>query len=50
MFGSEGEGMRELTKKSCDILLRLPMRDGAESLNVANMASIVGWEWFGKNK
>ena len=48
VFGSEGEGMRELTKKSCDVLLRLPMRAGAESLNVANTASIVGWEWFGK--
>ena len=50
VFGSEGEGMRELTKKSCDVLLRLPMRAGAESLNVANTAAIVGWEWFGKNK
>ena len=48
VFGSEGEGMRELTKKSCDILLRLPMRAGAESLNVANTAAIAGWEWFGK--
>lgn len=48
VFGSEGEGMRELTKKSCDLLIRLPMRDGAESLNVANTAAIVGWEWFGK--
>lgn len=48
VFGSEGEGMRELTKKSCDLLLRLPMSAGAESLNVANTAAIVGWEWFGK--
>lgn len=49
VFGAEGDGMRDLTKKSCDVLIKLPMRQGAESLNVANTASIVGWEWFNKN-
>lgn len=44
IFGSEGKGMKDLTKKKCDILLRLPMSDGAESLNVANTTTIVGWE------
>ena len=49
VFGSEGEGMRDLTKKQCDILIRLPMAKGAESLNVANTSAIVGWEVM-KNK
>ena len=37
---------KELVKKNCDVLIKLPMRQGAESLNVANTASIVGWEWL----
>ena len=44
VFGAEGDGMRDLTKKQCDILIRLPMAKGAESLNVANTTAIVGWE------
>ena len=44
IFGSEGKGMKDLTKKKCDILLRLPMAYDAESLNVANTTAIVGWE------
>lgn len=44
VFGSEGQGMKELTKKTCDITIKLPMVRGAESLNVANTATIVGWE------
>ena len=46
VFGAEGDGIRELTKKNCDVLIKLPMKQGAESLNVANTASIVGWEWL----
>ena len=49
VFGSEGEGMRDLTKKQCDVLIKLPMAKGAESLNVANTSAIVGWEVM-KNK
>ena len=44
VFGSEGEGMKELTKKKCDLIIKLPMRAEAESLNVANTTAIVGWE------
>jgi 23S rRNA (guanosine2251-2'-O)-methyltransferase len=40
VVGSEGEGMRELTRKSCDILLRLPMVGKIESLNAAVAGSI----------
>ncbi len=40
VVGSEGQGMRDLVKKSCDILLRLPMRGKIESLNAAVAGSV----------
>jgi 23S rRNA (guanosine2251-2'-O)-methyltransferase len=40
VVGSEGEGLRELTRKKCDLLLRLPMRGRVESLNAAVAGSI----------
>jgi 23S rRNA (guanosine2251-2'-O)-methyltransferase len=40
VVGSEGEGLRELTRKKCDILLKLPMRGHVESLNAAVAGSI----------
>ncbi len=41
VVGSEGEGMRALVRKSCDVLMRLPMRGQVESLNAAVAGSIV---------
>lgn len=49
IFGSEGKGMRDLTKKKCDLIIKLPMNEKAESLNVANTATIVGWEMIKLN-
>ena len=40
VVGSEGEGLRELTRKKCDILLRLPMRGQVESLNASVAGSV----------
>lgn len=40
VVGSEGEGMRPLVKKSCDFILRLPMRGQIESLNAAVAGSV----------
>jgi len=40
VVGSEGQGMRPLVRKSCDILLKLPMRGRIESLNAAVAGSI----------
>ena len=40
VVGSEGSGMRELVRKSCDLLLRLPMRGQVASLNAATAGSV----------
>ena len=40
VVGSEGSGMRSLVRKSCDQLLKLPMRGQIESLNAAVAGSI----------
>lgn len=49
VFGSEGQGIKDLIKKHCDIIIKLPMNSDAESLNVANTAAIVGWEIMKRN-
>ncbi len=40
VVGSEGEGLHELTRRKCDILLKLPMRGEIESLNAAVAGSV----------
>ena len=40
VVGSEGEGLRQLVRKSCDVLVRLPMRGHIESLNASIAGSI----------
>lgn len=40
VVGNESEGIRSLVRKSCDILVRLPMRGYVESLNAAVAGSV----------
>jgi 23S rRNA (guanosine2251-2'-O)-methyltransferase len=40
VVGSEGEGIRKLTRAKCDIVLKLPMRGQIESLNAAVAGSV----------
>ena len=40
VVGSEGEGIRQLTRAKCDIVLQLPMRGQVESLNAAVAGSV----------
>jgi len=40
VVGSEGEGLHDLTRKNCDVLLQLPMRGNVESLNAAVAGSV----------
>jgi len=44
VVGSEGEGMRRLTRESCDYLTRIPMRGSVESLNVSVATGICLFE------
>ena len=52
VIGAEGQGMRPLIRKSCDLLLQLPMRGKIESLNAAVAGSIalyLTWQTRGFN-
>lgn len=44
VLGGEGEGMRALTRKTCDQLVRLPMRGSVQSLNVSVATGILLFE------
>lgn len=46
VIGSEGEGIRELVKKNCDLLVRIEMNQDVESLNASVAASIALREVF----
>jgi len=44
-LGSEGAGLRRLTKETCDRLISIPMVSGAGSLNVSVAAGVLLYEW-----
>jgi len=51
VVGSEGEGLHDLTRKKCNVLLKLPMRGQVESLNAAVAGSIALYlAYFARNK
>lgn len=44
ILGSEGEGMRQLTRKHCDYVVKLPMLGQVESLNVSVACGVCLYE------
>jgi 23S rRNA (guanosine2251-2'-O)-methyltransferase len=44
VLGAEGEGMRALTAKTCDALVRIPMHGAVESLNVSVASGVCLYE------
>ncbi|RJG05901.1 23S rRNA (guanosine(2251)-2'-O)-methyltransferase RlmB [Noviherbaspirillum cavernae] len=44
VMGSEGEGMRRLTRENCDVLASIPMSGAVESLNVSVASGVCLYE------
>ncbi len=44
VMGSEGEGMRRLTRETCDVLAQIPMFGSVESLNVSVASGVCLYE------
>lgn len=45
VLGSEGGGLSRLTREACDFLVRLPVAGKVDSLNVAQAATVLAFEW-----
>lgn len=49
VIGNEGNGVEESTLSFCDIVLKIPMRSDAESLNAAVAGSVMVYEHYRQN-
>ena len=45
VLGGEGQGLHQLVRDNCDVLVRIPMAGTIPSLNVSVAAGIVLFEW-----
>ena len=43
-LGNEGNGLPEETIQACDAVVRIPMKEGVDSLNVAAASAVAFWE------
>jgi 23S rRNA (guanosine2251-2'-O)-methyltransferase len=46
VMGSEGKGLARLTRETCDFLVSLPQAGRVGSLNVAQAATAISYEWL----
>ena len=44
VIGNEGEGMSQLVRKNCDVMVHIPMKGQISSLNASNAAAILLYE------
>lgn len=44
VLGTEGDGLRDSTIENCDYTVKIPMRRGVDSLNVAAAAAVAFWQ------
>lgn len=49
VMGSEENGISSLVQKKCDFICKLPQRGRIESLNVAQAATVMCYEWMRQN-
>lgn len=50
VLGAEGDGMRQLTRKTCDALISIPMEGAVESLNVSVASGVCLYEALRQRK
>ena len=48
VLGNEGKGLRKLVKKKCNFLVRIPMQNNVQSLNVSVAAALLMYQTRGK--
>lgn len=50
VMGAEGSGLSRLVRESCDILVSVPMSGAVGSLNVAQAATLLAYEWVRRGR
>ena len=50
IIGSEGKGMRRLTRENCDLLIKIPMVGKINSLNASAAGAVLMYEIFSQRK